>query len=223
MKSLYIDIETLPPLQWTDDEVDAYVRARIPGTYKKPESVAQWCEENRSEVFARAALDWRVSKIACIGVVFDNGVTTSSMTFLGGLTDEVQRRMFTELEWWLREHDAWSSVLVGHNILGFDLPRLHITAARLGHSLAAWFHDISEDHRRRVTDTMHLAFPTRERVSLADLCDALDIPGKTVHGSDVLPLWLAGDTSAILDYCLNDVLITRKAHLALSGAIDADT
>ncbi len=64
---------------------------------------------------------------------------------------------------------------------------------------------------------MHLAFPSRERVSLADLAGALGVGEKSGHGSEVLTLWLEGRQSDITDYCLNDVSITRKVYLALNG------
>ena len=221
MKSgkLYIDIETLPPLLWPEHERTAYVASKVPGQYKKPESIAAWCQENYEETWSRAALDWRISRIACIGVVWepDDSDTLRSACFVGGPTDEQELRMFTQLADFLREHKAWAAHVVGHNVLGFDIPRLHITSARLGNVLAGWFNKVSEDHRKRVTDTMHLAFPTRERVSLADLAGALGVGEKSGHGSEVLPLWLEGRQSDITDYCLNDVSITRKVYLALNG------
>lgn len=220
---LYIDIETLPPLEWDEARRLDYVQSKVPGNYKKPESIAQWVVENFEETWARAALDWRISRIACIGVAIDTGTSVSGSTFVGGTDDADERRMFTELEWWLREHDAWTAHVVGHNVIGFDIPRLHLVASRLHHSLAAWLHDISEDHRKRVTDTMHMAFPSRERVSLADLASALGLEGKTGKGSDVLPMWLAGDRDGITSYCMNDVLLTRRIHHALSGAFDANS
>ena len=220
---LYIDIETLPPLEWDEARRLDYVQSKVPGNYKKPESIAQWVAENFEETWARAALDWRISRIACIGVAVDDGRTVHGSTFVGGTDDADERRMFTELEWWLREHYAWTAHVVGHNVLGFDIPRLHLVASRLHHSLAAWLHDISEDHRKRVTDTMHMAFPSRERVSLADLASALGLEGKTGKGSDVLPMWLAGDRDGITSYCMNDVLLTRRIHHALSGAFDANS
>lgn len=218
---LYIDIETLPPLEWDEARRLDYVQSKVPGNYKKPESIAQWVAENFEETWARAALDWRISRIACIGVAIDDGSTVHGSTFVGGTDDADERRMFTELEWWLREHYAWTAHVVGHNVIGFDIPRLHLVASRLHHSLAAWLHDISEDHRKRVTDTMHMAFPTRERVSLADLASALGLEGKTGKGSDVLPMWIAGDLDGITSYCMNDVLLTRRIHHTLSGAFDA--
>jgi predicted PolB exonuclease-like 3'-5' exonuclease len=221
--NLYIDIETLPPLLWPQHERDAYVRSRVPGTFKKPESIDAWCAENHDEQWGRAALDWRVSRIACIGVTWepedrDEVVSTCCM---GGPTDEEERRMFTAFEHFIGDQKAHGAHIVGHNILGFDLPRLHLTSARLRHVMAGWFHEVSTEHRRRVTDTMHLAFPSRERVGLSDLACALGVGDKTGHGSEVLPLWLAGRHSEITDYCLNDVAITRSVYLALNGVTDA--
>lgn len=228
MKSgkLYIDIETLPPLTWAQHERDAYVRSKVPGTYKKPESIDAWCLENHDETWSRAALDWRISRIACIGLIWspDDEGRVYSACFMGGPTDEDEYRMFTDLADFLRQHKAWAAHVVGHNVLGFDLPRMHITAARLNHVLAGWIHEINQDHRKRVTDTMHIAFPSRERVGLSDLALALGVGDKSGHGSEVLPMWLAGRHVEIAEYCLNDVGITRQIYLALNGvAYDART
>lgn len=219
---IYIDIETLPPLGWSDDQVDAYVRERVPGTFKKPESIAQWCDENRLEVFGRAALDWRVSRIACIGAACEvDGKVIGSCVIDGGTNDEAERRALDGLALWLSTVDAYSDTVCGHNVLGFDLPRLHITAARLRHGLAGWFQGVSSA-RHKVIDTMHLAFPTRERVSLADLSAALGVGGKTGHGSEVLTMWLEGRHAELRDYCLADVMLTRKVHHALTGQLAED-
>lgn len=214
---IYIDIETLPPLGWSDDQVDAYVRERVPGTFKKPESIAQWCEENRMDVFAKAALDWRVSRIACIGVVHEvEGEAIGSAVFDGGTNDNDERRCLHAFELWLSTVRGYDETLCGHNILGFDLPRLHITAARLRHVLAGWFRSVSSA-RHRVVDTMHLAFPSRERVSLADLSQAVGVGAKSGHGSEVLTMWLEGRHAELRDYCLQDVKVTRQVYRALVG------
>ncbi len=217
--TIYLDIETLPPLDWDDARIDAYVRSKCPATYKKPESIAAWCEENREETWARAALDWRYSRIACIGVLIDDGDTQTSTCIMGGTDDTEERLMLTALEYTIRAAKAWDADVVGHNILAFDIPRLHLTATRLRHVMAAWLHDVSTEHRRRVTDTMHLAFPSRERVSLDDLARACGVEPKSGKGSDVLRMWLEGRFKDIQDYCLHDVTITREIHLALNGAI----
>ena len=214
---LFIDIETLPPLDWDDAKIDAYVRERVPGTFKKPESIAQWCEENRAEVFARAALDWRVSRIACIGVAYDDGMTAREDCFMGGTTDALELQALRSLGRFISDCYAYDAPVCGHNILGFDLPRLHIAAARLDSLLVGYLAALSRNARSRVVDTMHLAFPTRERVSLADLGEALGIGGKSGHGSEVLGMYVEGRHGDLMRYCLDDVRLTREVYLRLSG------
>ncbi len=219
---IYLDIETLPPLDWTDEQIDAYVRERVPGTFKKPESIAQWCEENRQEVFARAALDWRVSKIACICAIYDDGDKLHEFHGLGGVAAYDELVLLTTFEHWLSERGAFGAKVCGHNVLGFDLPRMHLAAARQRMSFVSWFAGLYA-LRGAVVDTMHLAFPTRERVSLADLSASLGLGGKSGHGSDVLPMWLDGKPGDVLAYCMDDVRLTRDVHLALSGRERART
>ena len=218
---LFIDIETLPPLGWDDAKIDAYVRERVPGTFKKPESIAQWCEENRTEVFARAALDWRVSRIACIGVIYDDGETVMEDCFMGGTTDAHEAQALRNLDDFLSAAAAHDGAVCGHNVLSFDLPRLHITAARVGSSLTSWLAQLSRHSRSRVVDTMHLAFPTRERVGLADLGEALGVGGKSGHGSEVLAMYTEGRHGELMRYCLDDVRLTREVYRRLSGEMPA--
>lgn len=214
---LYLDIETLPPLAWSDDQVDAYVRERVPGTYKKPESIAQWCEENRQEVFGRAALDWRVCRVACIGLVYvvDGAMQTAVLD--GGTNDDAERRMLDGMDLILSTWQAYDAVVVGHNVLGFDLPRLHLLAARLRHGLASWFRELNGNPRHRVLDTQRLAFSTSERVSLSDLAAACGVGAKSGHGSEVLEMWMTGKHVELRNYCLQDVLLTREVYRALVG------
>jgi len=214
---IYLDIETLPPLDWSDEQIDAYVRERVPGTFKKPESIAQWCEENRQEVFARAALDWRVSRIACLCAIYDDGREQHEFHGFGGVKASDERVLMHTFEHWISRIGAYGSKVCGHNILGFDIPRLHLAAAREQMSFASWFAGLST-HRGLVVDTMHLAFPTRERVSLADLAASLGLGGKSGHGSDVLKWWLEGKHGHIAVYCMDDVKLTRDVYRSLMGA-----
>jgi len=214
---LYLDIETLPPLAWSDDKVDAYVRERVPGTYKKPESIAQWCEENRQEVFGRAALDWRVCRVACIGLAYETPGSLQTAVLDGGTNDEAERRMLDSLELMLSTWRAYDAVVIGHNVLGFDLPRLHLLAARVRHGTTAWFRELNGNPRARVIDTQALAFSTRERVSLSDLAASCGVGEKSGHGSEVLDMWLNGQHVELRAYCLQDVLLTRAVHRALVG------
>lgn len=212
MTTLYLDIETLPAA-WTDEQVDAHAAASVPGNYTKPESVAKWIAENRQEAWLRTALDWRHARICAIGVIVEIGHDVQERT-VAMLDEHGERKMLAELDAIMEQYAP--DTIVGHNVIGFDLPRLHIAAARTLPSLARRLADY-RGHRHAVVDTMRLAMGA-ERCRLGDLAIALGLEGKSGDGSQVWDLWLAGCRDEIAAYCLQDVEVTRAVYRALVGA-----
>jgi len=212
MTTLYLDIETLPAA-WTDEQVDAHALASVPGNYTKPESIAKWVEEHRMEQWLRTALDWRYARICCIGVIVEIGHDVQERTVIM-LDEHGERKMLGELDAILVQYAP--DTIVGHNIVGFDLPRLHIAAARTLPSLARRLCEY-RGHRHAVQDTMRLAMGA-ERCRLGDLATALGLEGKSGDGSQVWDMWLAGSRDEIAAYCLQDVEVTRAVYRALVGA-----
>jgi predicted PolB exonuclease-like 3'-5' exonuclease len=210
--TLYLDIETLPAA-WTDEQVDAHAAASVPGNYTKPESVAKWIAENRQEAWLRTALDWRHARICAIGVIVEIGHDVQERT-VAMLDEHGERKMLAELDAIMEQYAP--DTIVGHNVIGFDLPRLHIAAARTLPSLARRLADY-RGHRHAVVDTMRLAMGA-ERCRLGDLAIALGLEGKSGDGSQVWDLWLAGCRDEIAAYCLQDVEVTRAVYRALVGA-----
>ena len=115
----------------------------------------------------------------------------------------------------MRDFDVDCDELVGHNIIGFDLP--FIFQRCLVHGIAARpFVNLSEYTVRGVFDTMHRWWlGARRHVSLDDIAWALGIESsKTdeVEGSKVFELYQAGKLGKIREYNLNDVRLTRKVY-----------
>jgi predicted PolB exonuclease-like 3'-5' exonuclease len=212
MTTIYIDIETLPAA-WTDEQIDAHAAASVPGNYTKPESIAKWIAENRHEAWLRTALDWRHARICAIGVIVEIGHDVQERT-VAMLDERGERKMLAELDAILAQYTP--DTIVGHNVVAFDLPRLHIAAARTLPSLARRLADY-RGHRHAVVDTMRLAMGM-ERCRLGDLALALGLEGKSGDGSQVWDLWLAGCRDEIAAYCLQDVEVTRAVYRALVGA-----
>jgi predicted PolB exonuclease-like 3'-5' exonuclease len=212
MTTLYLDIETLPAA-WTDEQVDAHALASVPGNYTKPESIAKWVEEHRMEQWLRTALDWRYARICCIGVIVEIGHDVQERIVIM-LDEHGERKMLGELDAILVQYAP--DTIVGHNIVGFDLPRLHIAAARTLPSLARRLSEY-RGHRHAVVDTMRLAMGM-ERCRLGDLAVALGLEGKSGDGSQVYELWVEGRKDVLAAYCLQDVEVTRAVYRALVGA-----
>ncbi len=212
MTTLYIDIETLPAA-WEDEQIDAHALASVPGNYTKPESIAKWVEEHRMEQWLRTALDWRYARICCIGVIVEIGHDVQERTVIM-LDEHGERKMLGELDAILVQYAP--DTIVGHNVVGFDLPRLHIAAARTLPSLARRLSEY-RGHRHAVQDTMRLAMGA-ERCRLGDLATALGLEGKSGDGSQVYELWVEGRKDVLAAYCLQDVEVTRAVYRALVGA-----
>lgn len=117
--------------------------------------------------------------------------------------------------------DPDTDEIVGHNIIGFDLP--FIFQRCLAHGLSARpLVDLGEFKVRGVFDTMHRWWLGAKRtVSLDDIAWALGLESsKTaeVEGSKVFDLYTAGRLAAIREYNLNDVRLTRKVYERMVGS-----
>ncbi len=116
----------------------------------------------------------------------------------------------------MSDFDSECDLLVGHNIVGFDLP--FIFQRCLANNINAKpFIDLGEYRVQGVYDTMRAWWlgDRRSRVSLDDIAWALGIESsKTgeVEGSKVFELYQAGKLQQIREYNLNDVRVTRKVY-----------
>jgi Predicted 3'-5' exonuclease related to the exonuclease domain of PolB len=115
----------------------------------------------------------------------------------------------------MSDFDSECDLVVGHNIIGFDLP--FIFQRCLVNNIAVKpFVDLSDFHVLGVYDTMRAWWlGGRNRVALDDIAWALGIESsKTseVEGSRVFELYQAGKLAAIREYNLNDVRVTRKVY-----------
>jgi hypothetical protein len=115
----------------------------------------------------------------------------------------------------MKDFDCETDELVGHNLLGFDLP--FIFQRCLVHCISAKpLVDLGEYRVRGVFDTMHHWWLGGKRnVSLDDVAWALGIESSktaTAEGSKVFELHEAGKLAEIREYNLNDVRVTRKIY-----------
>ena len=116
----------------------------------------------------------------------------------------------------MTDFDPDADELVGHNIIGFDLPFI-FQRCLVNCVPVRPFVNLAEYNVRGVFDTMHRWWlgDKRSRVSLDDLAWALGIESsKTdeVEGSKVFDLYQAGKLEKIREYNLNDVRVTRKVY-----------
>jgi len=121
---------------------------------------------------------------------------------------------------YMKRFDPDTDELVGHNLLGFDLP--FVFQRCLVHCISAKpLVDLGEYQVRGVFDTMHAWWlGARRSVSLDDIAWALGLESSktaTVEGSKVFDLYQAGRLGEIREYNLNDVRLTRKIYERMVG------
>lgn len=111
--------------------------------------------------------------------------------------------------------DPDTDEIVGHNIVGFDLPFIFQRCLIQGIKTRP-FVELRDFHVRGVFDTMHHWWLGAKRhVSLDDIAWAMGFESsKTaeVEGSKVFDLYHAGKLAEIREYNLNDVRVTRRVY-----------
>lgn len=200
MSFTYFDVETIP-----DQSEGALERAKesikVPANYKNPDTIAAYIEENAQEAWEKTALDGWKGHVVCIVA---NGKKWS-------LTDiESEKPMLEEFFAFLS-----GNTLVGHNIIGFDIPFLTKRALVLGVKLPLdyiWPRNL-KPWDTRVFDTMLQMGNGKEFISLDNLAKNLGMKGKgNTTGAQVHYMWQNGLHDEIAEYCADDVRIVREVH-----------
>jgi hypothetical protein len=147
------------------------------------------------------------------------GLTSDQSEYAFGIdaegNEQDEARALGEFLSLMSDFDLECDEIVGHNIIGFDLP--FIFQRCLVNNIAVRPPvNLAEYNVRGVFDTMRgWWLGGRNRVGLDDIAWALGLESsKTseVEGSKVFELYQAGKLAEIREYNLNDVRVTRKVY-----------
>ena len=210
MINFYLDIETIP---CQSPEYKAKVRDGIkpPGNIKKPESIAQWMEENADaavdEAVAKTSFDPAHGHICCIGfAVGDKAPEYYEARTLADVRHVIEG-LYSNLP------EMGLVRFVGHNVSGFDLRFILCRSIVLGIPIPQIFPRDIKPWSQEVFDTMVAWAGARGTIGQDRLCDALGLPGKgDFDGSMVAEAWANGEYAKISRYCLQDVETVRAIH-----------
>lgn len=212
--NLYLDIETIP-------SQSAEVHARIadgitpPGNISKADTIALWEAEKKpalvKEAIAKTALDGASGHICCIGWAVGEGKSRSAS--INRVADEklALQAVFAEMQ---EVANNWEPpVVIGHNVIGFDIRFIWQRAIVLGIRMPAWFPRDPKPWSDSAFDTMTAFAGARGMIGMDRLCQALGMEGKgDIDGSMIGDLWAAGEYEKIAAYCRADVERTREIH-----------
>lgn len=209
---VYFDIETIP-CQSPEYLAELERKVTAPASYKKPESIEKWLQENRKtaalEAMAKTSFDGGRGHICTIAWAKND----SHIHVAHAKTVADERHILTDF---FEDLDPYhSETLVGHNIAGFDIGFLRKRAIALGVKMPqpSSFPRDPKPWDRTIIDTMSAWAGGTNRISMNALCDILGIAGKDgFDGSMVAEAWANGAHDKIAEYCQDDVYRTREIH-----------
>jgi hypothetical protein len=245
MQNITFDIETLPDMRPGARErhiEDARVNVKVPSGATKDTLAAdlgihdketikftprasldsQWiaevgprmAEPAGDEAWRKTALDGARGQVLMIGIANDDDDVA---VICEGNERDTLARFFSEIGRSVTRANNGNLQFIGHNIIGFDLKFVLQRAIINGVKPHLAFPIHPAPWSDRVFDTMIQWAGTGNRISLNDLCSALDIEGKgDIDGSMVYDYYAAGKVGELLQYCANDVTITREVWRRMS-------
>jgi hypothetical protein len=206
MKTVYLDIETIP-----GEERPSRDSIKPPGNMKKPETIRKWFAENADseldKIHHKQGLDSMAGRILCTGMAIDDEDPVVFDSLIGldqaimGINEEV--------------------LFVGHNILKFDAKWLVRHGIMVGLDFPTRFN--FNRYKGNILDTMSIwsCGDYQDIVSLDNIAKFLGLEGKTsgMDGSKVWEYFKAGRMDEIMDYCADDIRVTRRVFKAIRSHI----
>jgi hypothetical protein len=220
-RRIFIDIETLPPDEGARDRVAEETARELidEGVNADSHELARIADER----FRDLALRPEHGRILTIGLVVEDGDSVVHQGVLGRdretgrfhLDEARTLRSFWSL---LKDFSPYRDLLVGHNLLDFDLQFLckRSVIRRVRPSFDVCF---ARFRQRPVYDTMWEWNHWRKGISLHELAEALGIESPKVGGLDggrVYDAYCDGRHDEIALYCMRDVECAREIYYRLN-------
>lgn len=220
--NIYLDEETIGA---TDPAFIERIAANIkpPGNMKKADTIAAWELSDKpaaiEEAVLKTSFDGTYGQIVCIGFAIDDRPVK---TFCGADEHRLIDGFYQAVQDALVEQKHCLPVtLIGHNLVGFDLPFLWKRSVILGIKPPKFMPFKAKPWDAVVFDTMQQWDSDRDkRISLDNLCAVLGIesPKGEMDGSKVWDAYRAGEFEKIATYCGKDVEAVRKIHQRMTFA-----
>ena len=221
---IYFDIETVPS-QIMGAREAARAGVKPPGSYKKPETIAAWWQDEGEAAVERAyraqALDASVGEIASISWAADDGDVQTAIRAHGEDERIVLVRFFAGVQSLIdaasiplaNGQDPWQPdpYFIAHNA-PFDLGFIWRRSAVLGIRPPWKMPTPAAREGKDYGCTMRLWAGPRDTISLDRLCTALGIQSPKsddMDGGKVYDAWRAGELDRIAEYNRQDVLAVR--------------
>jgi hypothetical protein len=236
-RAFTMDIETLV-LPGFRERVGPRLEKKLRLGNMRFEDQQRYLEDTAAEeerVYRRGSLEATSGRVLSIAVdvgpipgITIEGVAQALTEYVFGIdaegNEQPEAQLLADFLNLMSDFDVECDQIVGHNIIGFDLP--FVLQRCLVHNIAVKpFVNLGDYNVRGVFDTMRVwcCGDRRGRASLDDIAWTLGIESsktEDVEGSRIFELYQAGKLAEIREYNLNDVRVARKIYermVACSG------
>ncbi|MWP62021.1 ribonuclease H-like domain-containing protein [Gilliamella sp. Pas-s25] len=213
--NIYFDIETIPAQSY---DIKNYIQNSLtaPASYKKPESISAWIEENKEQAYRKTALNGGFGQVVCIGYAINDGdVRVIYFDDWASSEKQILQSFFNDLIECYRPSADITPHFIGHNIENFDLRFIYQRAIVLSVKPPSFLPLNSKSYNNMyIFDTMTEWAGKRNYVSLNEVCLSLGIPpkGDEIDGSKVWDFVKEGKLKQVADYCTGDVEKVRAIY-----------
>ena len=213
--NLTFDLETIGT---EDPSIIAEIIAGVtpPKTMSKPETIAAWTANDKpalvKEAIAKTSFNAGLGKIICIGFAVDDALPEA---ISGADEAELIRKFYWTIVALNRR--ATTVTVIGHNIIGFDLPYLWKRSIVHGIQPLLTIPFKAKPWDENIRDTQQM-WDGKEWTKLQNLCRYLGVPSSKseMDGSMVWDYYREGRIEEIKKYCLQDVEATRECYRRMS-------
>ena len=223
IRRVFFDIETLPPLEETREQITRQVASALQSGGEKLSDETVTAEVDKQ--FRKLALSGEHGRLLAIGVIVERGNEIESQGILGReratgkfhLDEARTLRAFWKL---ISNFDTRKDLIVGHNLMEFDLPfvRKRSIVHRVQPTVSFCF---ARYRSQPIYDTMkewaHWAF--KANISLDELTKVLGFESPKqngIDGSHIYDLFREDRHDEIADYCMRDVEAVRSIYYRMS-------
>lgn len=224
---IYIDIETLPAVHYSMQQIHAMARDKVPANYKDQDKINAWILENKMEIYLKTGLDPRTGWIACVGVAVEDeapvifyGPDASLMSDIEKML-KAEKTMLTNLEEYLAgKQYKTSPKFIGWNNASFDMPWLWRASLRARLSkLPRWIvpygaskYKLPWIYLMEVFGCFQYGKSSKQKHAAEYL--GISEPSPDLDGSQVYDQWRNNDLS-YGEHCFSDIVTLREIHRVL--------
>jgi len=218
MNYLYLDIETIPS-QRSEIKQEIAKTIEPPGNMKKADTIAKWEIESKPELIEKKYHDTGLD--GNFGEIISIAYTTNNNELIDGTYRKLDEPEVALINWFNQQLEkiAHDIILVGHNIINFDLrfifQRSLINRIKPNVIISTNVNNRYNDNFVQDIMLMWGGYSREGWTSLAKMCKAFNIESsKTdeIDGSKVWDFIQAGEYRKVLDYNKRDVDRVRQLH-----------